>query len=166
MADEERLRGLEATMAEQKKTSVRLEALMIEMCNQMTQPPLPPLKAEPNLPAHVLSLLTTGKGLKLKPTPLSDFDGNRKKGRKFLNQCKLYIKLCETDFTDETTMIHWALSYMKSGCVATVTFTEEIISHETTKGLLRFDTWLDFCKEFEERFCLLDEATMAVNRLE
>jgi hypothetical protein len=94
----------------------------------------------------------------------SDFDGNRQKGRTFLNQCELYIKLCQTDFVDEMTMIHWALSYMKSGCMAM--FAEEIVSHEMTEGLPRFDTWLDFCKEFKGRFCLLDKVTTAINHLE
>jgi hypothetical protein len=44
---------------------------------------------------------------KLKPTPLSDFDGNRKRGRIFLNQCELYIRLQKLDFMDEATQINW-----------------------------------------------------------
>jgi hypothetical protein len=104
------------------------------------------------------------KGSKLKPAPLSNFNRTRKKGRTFLNQCELYIKLRKSDFTDEVTQIHWALSYMKSRHAAV--FAEQVILHEATKEEPLFNTWREFCEEFEERFCLLNEATTTMNRLE
>jgi hypothetical protein len=164
MADEGRLQSLEVAMAEQQQLGARLERLMIDMHTQLTQPPPLPPKAEPDSPARLPSLSGAAKGSKLKPAPPSDFDGNRKRGRTFLNQCELYIKLRKSDFADEVTQIHWALSYMKSGRAAV--FAEQVISHEATKEEPLFDTWREFREEFEERFCPLNEATTAVNRLE
>src|ERR1700720_2180820 len=51
----------------------------------------------------------------LKPATPSEFDGDRLKGRAFLNSCQLYISLCEEQFRDAEAQIHWALSFMKSG---------------------------------------------------
>jgi hypothetical protein len=164
MADEGHLQSLEVAMAEQQWLGMRLEKLMIDMHTQLTQPPLLPPKVEPDLPACLPSLSGAAKGSKLKAALPSDFDGTRKKGRTFLNQCELYIKLRKGDFADKVTQIHWALSYMKSGCVAV--FAEEVILHEVIKEEPLFDTWREFHKEFKERFCPLDEVTTTVNHLE
>jgi hypothetical protein len=53
---------------------------------------------------------------RLKPTTPNDFDGDHLKGQVFLNSCWLYISLCESQFQDDQAKIHWALSFMKSGC--------------------------------------------------
>ena len=37
----------------------------------------------------------------LKPATPNEFDGDRLKGRAFLNSCRLYITLCEHQFQDE-----------------------------------------------------------------
>src|SRR5882762_3038202 len=50
----------------------------------------------------------------LKPAAPNNFDGDRLKGRAFLNSCRLYISLCRDQFRDEQAKIHWALSFMKS----------------------------------------------------
>jgi hypothetical protein len=86
------------------------------------------------------------------------------KGRMFLNQCELYIRLRQMDFVDEAMQINLALTYMKSGCTAA--FAEELILYEADSGTPCFDSWHDFRERFEEKFCPLDEATVAVNRLE
>jgi hypothetical protein len=164
MADEGRFQSLEVAMAEQQQLGTRLERLMIDMHTQLTQPPPLLPKAEPDSPARLLSLSGAAKGSKLKPAPPNNFDGTRKKGRTFLNQCELYIKLRKSDFADEVMQIHWGLSYMKSGRVAV--FAQQVISHEATKEEPLFDTWREVCEEFEERFCPLDEVTTTVNRLE
>jgi hypothetical protein len=54
----------------------------------------------------------------LKPTTPNNFDGDRLKGRAFLNSCRLYISLCKSQFQDDQAKIHWALSFMKSRRVA------------------------------------------------
>jgi len=60
--------------------------------------------------------------MKLKSSVPNEYDGDRKKGRNFLNQCELYIRLRGTDFPDEVTQVNWAISYMKIS--HTVTFME------------------------------------------
>jgi hypothetical protein len=162
MEDADRLDRLESAINEQQKQGARLEMLLNALQTQLTTPPPPPPKSEPRSP--VLPLPIEAKTSKLKPAPPSDFDGNRKKGRVFLNQCELYIRLRKTDFADEATQINWALTYMKSGRAAA--FAEELIAYEADSGVPRFDSWRDFRERFEEKFCPLDEATVAVNRLE
>ena len=76
-------------------------------------------------------------GLKL-ATP-NEFDGDRLKGWAFLNSCRLYIALCEDQFQDEQTQIHWVLSFMKSGCAAF--YTNRILQKETSEDLSVFLSW-------------------------
>ena len=71
------------------------------------QPPTTPVDSTPQVRARGL-----------KPSTPNDFDGDRLKGRAFLNSCRLYISLCEDQFKDEQAKIHWALSFMKSGRAA------------------------------------------------
>ena len=162
MEDADRLNRLENAINEQQKQGTRLEGLLNTLQVQLTTPPLPPPKNKPHSP--VLPMPIEAQTLKLKPTLPSDFDGNRKKGRIFLNQCKLYIRLRKMDFADEVTQINWALTYMKSGHAAA--FVEELMVYEADKGESLFDSWHDFCKQFEEKFCPLDKATVVVNCLE
>ena len=44
-----------------------------------------------------------------------DFDGDRTKGKAFLNACLTYFRLCPKEFLDEQMKIVWVMSYMKSG---------------------------------------------------
>src|SRR5262245_33201091 len=55
---------------------------------------------------------------KLKPSPPSDFDGSRSKGRAFLNSCDLYINLVPHQFSMDEKAIMWAVSFMKTGRAA------------------------------------------------
>ena len=77
----------------------------------------PPALSAPGLAAPATSApQRASRGLK--PATLNDFDGDRLKGRAFLNSCRLYISLCENQFQDDQAKIHWALSFMKSGRAA------------------------------------------------
>ena len=55
---------------------------------------------------------------KLKPATPNDFDGTRTKGRAFLNSVELYFRLVPHQFADEKTIVHWVLTFMKSGRAA------------------------------------------------
>ena len=110
MEDVNCLDRLKDAINEHQRQGARLEALLNALQVQLTTPPPPPLKNEPCLP--VLPLPTKAKASKLKPALLSNFNGNRKRGRIFLNQCKLYIRLQKLDFTDEATQINWAVSIL------------------------------------------------------
>ena len=99
-----------------------------------------------------------------KPATPSDFDGDRTKGRAFINSCVLYMTLCKDKFSDEQVKIHWVLSYMKSGRAAT--FADRVIRREERLGLDNWSSFADFLKEFSADFCPEDEATTARMKLE
>jgi hypothetical protein len=100
----------------------------------------------------------------LKPGTPSDFNGDRTKGRAFLNTCQLYMSLCASEFADDQARIHWALSYMKEGRAAT--FADRTLRLETRTGNPRYPTWLDFREAFVKTFCPENEATTALMTLE
>jgi hypothetical protein len=62
------------------------------------------------------------------PGTPNTFDGDRAKGHTFLTSLELYLSLTGLDFPDNQLYIHWALSYFKSGCVAT--FAECMVRQE------------------------------------
>jgi hypothetical protein len=102
--------------------------------------------------------------LRVKPGVPQNFDGDCKGGRSFLTSCRLYISLSIDDFADEQAQIYWALSYFKSGCAAT--FADRTLRAETKRGGLSYATWADFEAEFRATFCLENEATTSLMRLE
>jgi hypothetical protein len=53
--------------------------------------------------------------LDLKPSPPPNFDGDRQKGKSFLNTCQAYFRLRPDQFPDEQTKIQWAMTYMNQG---------------------------------------------------
>jgi hypothetical protein len=67
------------------------------------------------------------------------------------------------DYADEQAHIHWALSFFKSGRVAT--FAERIVRQEMRTGVMAFADWTDFTSEFMSTFCPENEATSALMRL-
>jgi Retrotransposon gag protein/Zinc knuckle len=112
-----------------------------------------PTEAEPRAP-------TRG----LKPAAPNEFDGDRLKGRAFLNSCRLYISLCADQFRDEQAQVHWALSFMKSGRAAL--YANQILRKETSDGHPAFFYWRDFEQDFTAKFCPKNEATSALTKLE
>jgi hypothetical protein len=107
-------------------------------------------------PAPVRSLIKPG-------TP-QDFDGDRAKGRAFLNSCRLYISLSASEFADDQGKIHWVLSYMKSGRAST--FADRVLRHEDKTMRDRFPNWTAFQSAFTAAFCSENDATHALMRLE
>jgi hypothetical protein len=87
----------------------------------------------------------------IKPSVPNNFDSNRAQGCTFLTSCKLYLSFIGLDFLDDQTHIHWALSYFKSGCVAT--FAECVVRQEMKSGEMIFADWNEFCSEFTLTFC-------------
>jgi hypothetical protein len=51
----------------------------------------------------------------LKPSPPPNFDGDRHRGKGFLNACQAYFRLRPDNFPDEQTKIQWAMTYMNQG---------------------------------------------------
>jgi hypothetical protein len=100
----------------------------------------------------------------LKPATPDDFDGDPLKGQAFLNSCRLYISLCEDQFKDEQAKIHWALSFMKSGCAAL--YANSILQNEAFRHIPSFLSWRDFEGGFTSKFHPKNEATAAFTKLE
>lgn len=102
-----------------------------------------------------------------RPASPPEFDGDRTKGKAFLNSCQTYIRLCPKEFTDEQHKILWAISYMKTGRAqkwADRHFRWE--QQPENRGANRFVDWEDFREEFRKEFIPEHEDALAINRLE
>ena len=139
-----------------------LQRLPIHGTPQAPQDPSPALPAPTVTASAAPALCEPLHGLK--PTTPNDFDGDRLKGRAFLNFCRLYISLCKSQFQDDQAMIHWALSFMKSGRMAL--YANRILRRETSEALLAFVSWKGFELDFISKFCPKNEATVALTKLE
>jgi hypothetical protein len=162
----ERLQALEQGAALQQAFNRNVQQSLEDIIDKLnaiaSQPPAPPPKPpSPIVAVQPRSPTTQGR---LKPSPPTEFDGTRAKGKTFLNQCELYFMLRPSDFPDDETKVNWALSYMKSGRAAT--FAERAISYEVRRGTPKYDDWSDFKDDFEGRFCPRNESANAINRLE
>jgi hypothetical protein len=99
-----------------------------------------------------------------KPSPPADFDGDRTKGRSFLNSVKWYMRSRGKEFRDDAHRIAWTLSYMKGG--RALTFVNQVTRHTELEGTLPYENWTAFWQELEDRFLPLDESEEAMNMLE
>src|SRR3979490_3402247 len=138
-------------------------ARLFEKFNNLELPNAPTpqrLIAPPSLIAHPTPLHKS----RVKPGVPQDFNRNHENGRSFLTSCQLYISLSLDDFADEQAQIHWVLSYFKSG--RTATFADRTLHAEAKAGGPSYATWADFKAEFRATFCLENEATTSLMRLE
>lgn len=102
---------------------------------------------------------------RLKASPPSEFDGDRKFGRHFVNQCRLYMSLSPDLFPNDQIRIAWVLSFMKSGRAAA--FAARVLRWESDNpGSSRFRDWSTFEATLKSEFCELYEDVHARNRLE
>jgi hypothetical protein len=100
-----------------------------------------------------------------RPAVPPDFDGDRAKGKAFINACLTYFRLCPKEFQDEQTKIVWAMSYMKTGRAQK--WTDRMFQWEQQNpGSNKFFGWSDFVDEFKKDFTPAHADTLAVNRLE
>jgi hypothetical protein len=99
-----------------------------------------------------------------RPSPPSDYDGDRAKGRDFLKSCTLYIRLCHADFVDDQAKILWVLSYMKTDRASD--FANEALEYSDTTGRDLYKDWAAFYVALVENFLPPCEASIAVLRLE
>ena len=53
--------------------------------------------------------------LDLKPSPPPNFDGDRHRGKGFINACQAFFCLCPDQFPDEETKTQRAMTYMNQG---------------------------------------------------
>lgn len=171
METSERLEFLETSLAELKAMNQTISLQLEELRNQHTSQPPPSREKVPSEPSRTpnnpptLSPITPGpKETKLKPCLPSEFNGDRKKGRAFLNSCELYMRLAPHHFEDEITAIHWAMSFMKEGRASL--FAQRIIRTQTETRKSFFVDWDHFREVFISEFCPKNETQLALAKLE
>jgi hypothetical protein len=144
----------------QEQLSTDLMQILASLGTQANPSSATPTPSTPIIPT---SPPATHKNRAKVATP-DDFDGERTKGRSFLNSCQVYIKLCPDHFIDEQARIAWALSYMKYGRAATLA--DRALQSEARTGRPFFQDWAAFEKVFRTNFCLRNEETVALSKLE
>lgn len=101
----------------------------------------------------------------LRPAHPPSFNGDRARGRPFLNAVHLYLSLCPEQFPDDATRINWVLSFMNEGRAAR--FAARVLRHPLANGgLKRFHTFTAFESHFIDEFCERDEIMKAVMALD
>jgi hypothetical protein len=133
----------------------------------MVKPPSPGVTVEPHhLPTESehRTGVTPSKHTGPKPAAPNDFDGDRSKGRSFLNSVKWYLRSRGQEFRDLDHMVSWTLSFMKEG--RALTFANQITRQVDKQGGLPYSTWKEFWTELEKRFLPVDESEEAINVLE
>jgi hypothetical protein len=170
---EDRISRLESELSEAKERSRVQQNTLDHILTLLQRLPIPGAEQAPqdSAPAPLAPTITapTAPAIRepsrgLKPATPNDFDGDRLKGRAFLNTCRLYISLCESQFRDDQAMIHWALSFMKSGRAAL--YSNRILRREASEVLPAFVSWKGFELDFISKFCPKNEATVALTKLE
>jgi len=165
MDSDERVAALETAVQMQNDRFDALNAMLKQLLERMGPTPDPQNPPRIESPAESLpAVLTATVHSRLKPGVPTDFDGDRSKGRAFLNSCDLYIRLCPQEFVDDQAKVHWVLSYMKNDRAAT--FADRVLRQEAKTNLPRFGTWRSFRAVFIESFCPENEATYSLLRLE
>jgi hypothetical protein len=172
MNAEDRLESLERGQSEQRDATQTLQDTLNAILHRLgnidfqcfDHTPHPDVPSDVPAPVTCAVSPTPTPRNRLKPGVPSDFDGNRLKGRAFLNSCLLYMSLCSAEFTDDQAKIHWVLSYMKLGHAAT--FADRTLRYEARTNTSRYQHWHAFRVAFIEAFCPENEATVALMHLE
>jgi hypothetical protein len=107
---------------------------------------------EQPLPPRPAAQRTRG-GTSLKPAAPSEVDGSCHKGQAFLNSCELYMNLAPQQFTNKTSKVHWALSYMKAGRASL--YADRVLWYGAKNGVPWYSSWFAFWEDFVKTFCPL-----------
>jgi hypothetical protein len=74
------------------------------------------------------------------------------------------MNLAPQQFTNETSKVHWALSYMKAGRASL--YADWVLWYKAKNGVLRYLSWFAFREDFVKTFCPKSKAQKALTRLE
>ena len=122
---------LRETQSAVKRLTIQLEYFLKSFGTQiLTEKPSNSPPPPPQLPASTITTPTPIS--RLHPANPSDFDGDRSKGRVFLNSCELVYTLCLSDFTNDHSHVLWTLSFMKTGRANS--FIEQTLQWEARRG--------------------------------
>jgi hypothetical protein len=166
--DIKRFQAIEKQLAEQAEanciTNENLANLFKMMSTRESKNIVPlPLAPTPT-PQPITTIPKALQPSWIKPCAPNNFDGDRSKGHTFLTSCGIYTSLTASDFPDDQTQIHWALSYCKTKRAAN--FAEHIIKQKMKTGKMVFTSWMEFMDEFELILCPENEATTVLMTLE
>jgi len=106
-----RLAKIETRLADQQAQNAQMLEALNNTLQLLAQQNFPAAPAPAPLP--VASVTKTKNDLK--PSPPPNFDGDRQKGRGFINACQAYFRLHPNNFPDEQTKIRWAMTFMNQG---------------------------------------------------
>jgi hypothetical protein len=126
-----------------------------------------PTQSTTLLQTSLLVTSATRPKLDLKPSPSPNFDGDRQKGKGFLNACQAHFCLRPDQFPDEQTKIQWAMTYMNQGRAqkwANCVYHWE--ANPANIGNPHFVDWDDFHSCFRTEFFPLHSDAVATNKLE
>jgi hypothetical protein len=74
------------------------------------------------------------------------------------------MNLAPQQFTNETSKVHWALSYMKAGRASL--YADRVLRYEAKNGVPWCLSWFAFWEDFVKTFCPKSEAQRALTWLE
>jgi hypothetical protein len=163
--DDDRLLEIEHEQSELRDVCAQMRNLLQTLTSRLEN--LEFARSEPTTPTSINSIVHPTESQpksRLKPSTPFDFDGDRTKGRGFLNSCDLYMSLCPSEFIDDQAKILWVLSYMKTDRAAA--FADRLLRHRAKFGKHRYTTFDQFRSTFATMFCPENEATHALIRLE
>ena len=160
------LTELEAKLASQEENNKQvltalnttLQLVAALSTNQNTHP-----QTQPPLPTASANLWKLD--LKLSPPP--NFDGDRQKGKGFVNACQAYFRLRPDQFLDKQTKIQWEMTYMNQGRAQK--WVNQVYHWEATPaniGSSYFVDWDNFRSCFRTEFFPLHSDAAATNKLE
>jgi hypothetical protein len=154
---------VEATQSTNKRISKLFSMMSTLQAANITTPPSPlvslptPIATTRRSVLHSSWMGSVLHSPHIEPGTPDSFDVGRVKGCAFLASLELYLSLTGSDFPDDQSHIHWALSYFKSRCAAT--FAECVVKQEMKSGVMIFAGWSEFTLQFMATFCPENEVT-------
>jgi hypothetical protein len=74
------------------------------------------------------------------------------------------MNLAPQQFTNETSKVHWALSYMKAGRASL--YADRVLRYKAKNGVPQYLSWFAFREDFVKTFCPKSKAQRALTQLE
>jgi hypothetical protein len=176
----ERLEFVESQLADVKSTTEALNETLKRLMLKLdgTESPMLSMRDSPLLgpaPNVYMTPLATGAPAtnpppptehrnRIKPSPPTEFNGDRAKAKAFWNSVELYMRLAPQQFESESAKIAWVFSFMKSGRAAL--FVDRVLRHEARTGSPRITSFAGLKLIFIDEFFPKNESHRALMTLE
>ena len=150
---------------QQNPASTAIESFFSSILSY-SQPQIP----EPN-PSVSMASMDVDKDndvKEIKLSPPKQFDGDRNKFRKFLQDAELYMTINQKIYKDDLTKIGFVLSFMKEGQAAA--WADQFVEHAMAQpkpatGLLNLGTYTTFRKDLIDAFSAFDTPGDALDQM-